>query len=473
MKLPEYEKHPKYSFEDANVAFIVEDRVKFDIHRHFLRRDSKFFCSILAAQSSHPDGAYRVPGLKIQEFESLLDFFYDGMYRVSPTDTPIDSWVNILSIATVMEFPRAREHAITAIDIHQRQSNSNGLLTPARMIQIANTYGVEKWLEPAYEALAERDEIIDEEEADMIGMKGVLVIMKARETRLRDQIRQVRMSRGDVLQNKTIVEEVKESSPQTPPLAPSLPSSLDLSTAEAVEYGSLPGRSTNIFDWVPANVEDLDAKEAKPENQQLDDEDEAVAFCAPAVPDNTSLPWPTEEVVSLYPSESSSEIEPIGSEHDVVHGPMRPEQVSSTDVGPSVSGEDDPLAQEVSGVHWTEVEVNNTILVYNNLKDEIKDWRPLKVKKGQSKVKGRERRNIEKRQRLRDIEEQVERLNTEFSKYLTVKSDGDVYHSEASDILQRTQEELRLLIESKKTAFGMVGASSPSQPLRTAPGVSE
>ncbi|KAL0058137.1 hypothetical protein AAF712_015203 [Marasmius tenuissimus] len=179
MKLPEYEKHPKYSFEDANVAFIVEDRVKFDIHRYFLQRDSEFFNAILAAQSSHPDGIYRVPRLKVYEFESLLDFFYEGMYRVSPADTPIESWVNILSIATNMEFPRAREHAIVAIDVYQGQSNSSGSLTPARMIQLANTYGVEKWLEPAYEALAERDEMIDEEEAETIGMRGVLRIMKA------------------------------------------------------------------------------------------------------------------------------------------------------------------------------------------------------------------------------------------------------------------------------------------------------
>ena len=113
---------------------------------------------------------------------------------MTPTDTPVKSWVNLLSISTVMEFSRARERAIAAIDTHQSQSISNGFgeLAPARIIQIANIYGVEKWLEPAYEALAERLEIIDEDEAEMIGMRGVLVIMKAREMRLRDEIRQVR-----------------------------------------------------------------------------------------------------------------------------------------------------------------------------------------------------------------------------------------------------------------------------------------
>ena len=116
---------------------------------------------------------------------------------MSPTDTAsIESWVNLLSISTVMEFPRAREHAIAAIYTYQGRSDSDGLvqLTPAQMIQITNMYDVEKWLETAYEDLAERPEIIDEEESEMIGMKGVLVIMKAREIQLKEVIRDMQVT---------------------------------------------------------------------------------------------------------------------------------------------------------------------------------------------------------------------------------------------------------------------------------------
>ena len=63
-------------------------------------------------------------------------------------------------------------------------------------------YDVKKWLEPAYEALAERLEMIDEEEAEMIGMKGVLVIMKARETR-REGIRHIREAPVDDVDHAT------------------------------------------------------------------------------------------------------------------------------------------------------------------------------------------------------------------------------------------------------------------------------
>jgi hypothetical protein len=97
-----------------------------------------------------------------------------------------------------MEFPRAREHAITAIDAYQGQYNSNGLgkLAPVRMIEMAKMYDVKKWLEPAYEVLAERAEVIAEEEAEIIGGRGVLVIMKAREKR-RGVIRHMRVAPVD------------------------------------------------------------------------------------------------------------------------------------------------------------------------------------------------------------------------------------------------------------------------------------
>ncbi|KAL0575850.1 proteasome regulatory particle base subunit rpn10 [Marasmius crinis-equi] len=186
MQSPDFDKHTKYCFEDANVSFIVEDRLRFDVHRHFLQRDSEFFKRMLSGRPNAPDGTYYVPGLKIYQFESLLDFFYDGMYFISPATMPIKYWINLLSVSTTFDFPRARDHAIAAIDLCQVTSNT---IEPARIIEIANLYGVEKWLEPAYAALAEREEMVSAGEAKMVGMKGLLVIMNLREMRLRETIR--------------------------------------------------------------------------------------------------------------------------------------------------------------------------------------------------------------------------------------------------------------------------------------------
>ncbi|KAL0577849.1 hypothetical protein V5O48_004147 [Marasmius crinis-equi] len=183
--VPKLERHPKYTFEDASVSIIVENRMRFDVHRYLLRRDSKFFERLITGT-----GAFHVLELKIREFESLLDFLYDGMYRISPVDTPVESWIDLLAVSTTLEFPRARGHAIAAIDLCQ-SSNGTNTTGPARMIQIAKLYAVEKWLEPARVALTEREEMISDEEAEMVGMRDLLKIVKAREARLTETIRRL------------------------------------------------------------------------------------------------------------------------------------------------------------------------------------------------------------------------------------------------------------------------------------------
>ncbi|KAJ8082207.1 hypothetical protein PM082_008054 [Marasmius tenuissimus] len=182
------EKHSKYRFIDANVSVVVEDRMRFDVHKHFLERDSFFLQGMLSARPNGPNGSYRLTGITIQEFESLLDFFYDGMYRISPTDAPIQSWVDLLAASTKLHFAKARDHAIAAIDDCQ-SFGGDYRISPARMIYLATTYEVRRWLEPAYAALIERDDLMSDEEAEMVGAKRVLMIAKAREAKLQQRLR--------------------------------------------------------------------------------------------------------------------------------------------------------------------------------------------------------------------------------------------------------------------------------------------
>ncbi|KAL0071242.1 hypothetical protein AAF712_001808 [Marasmius tenuissimus] len=182
------EKHSKYRFIDANVSVVVEDRMRFDVHKHFLERDSFFLQGMFSARPNGPNGSYRLTGITIQEFESLLDFFYDGMYRISPTDTPIQSWVDLLAASTKLHFAKARDHAIAAIDDCQ-SFGGDYRISPARMIYLATTYEVRRWLEPAYAALIERDDLMSDEEAEMVGAKRVLMIAKAREAKLQQRLR--------------------------------------------------------------------------------------------------------------------------------------------------------------------------------------------------------------------------------------------------------------------------------------------
>ncbi|KAF9261742.1 hypothetical protein L218DRAFT_1001526 [Marasmius fiardii PR-910] len=179
------EEHSRFYFDDDIVAFIVENRVKIRIHKHFLARESPFFRGVFASGPRGPQSTYVVNELKINEFESLLAFFYDGMYLLSPTTAPIQSWVDILSISTQFDLPKVREHAIAAIDTCQSFASSSNCLTPAEMIHNADKYRVEKWLKPAYLALCERDEPVSKEEALKIGVEKVVMIAHARERLLK------------------------------------------------------------------------------------------------------------------------------------------------------------------------------------------------------------------------------------------------------------------------------------------------
>ncbi|KAJ8091219.1 hypothetical protein PM082_004195 [Marasmius tenuissimus] len=462
MKLPGYENHSRYNFTDANVAFVVEDNIKFNIHRYFLERDSTCFSTMLAAQSTHSDGFYRVPELKIHEFESLLDFFYERMYQVSPTDTPIESWVNLLSISTIMDFPRAREHAIAAIDachFHcQVTSSRSGALTPARMIQIANTYGVEKWLQPAYDALARRVEMVEEDEAEMIGMKGVLVVVKARETRLREEIRRARDSIVDDFgsEEKDNAEEGDEPIWE--------PGALGLKPEEAtsspvVRTGRASLSSEDVRPWEPA----------PPEDPKSDSGDH------------------TMTVQSYTPLQASShpKFDPPASvrgEEDRVEKTNQTRDRSSCPLLP-LEGQD--LLPQLRDLHgweeledklWREIHCKVVLLsrrhaalihrlAYNDFTDEIRNW----TRSGSSRS--------DKKRRLGKIETQLGGLEDETLK--TLIGDEDRYSSSGTTysiffLRMKRQgktafpghpfllfvtcyacKELKKLIQSKKKHYGM------------------
>ncbi|KAL0575849.1 hypothetical protein V5O48_006121 [Marasmius crinis-equi] len=223
--VPELEKHPKCSFNDASVSIVVENPTRFDVHWSLLRRDLKFFEGLLTEAET-----FYVPESKIQEFESPLFFLYDGMHRISPVDMPIEPWIDLLAVSTTLELPRARRHAIDATYLFQASISAN-TTAPARMIQITKLYGVEKWLDPACVALAERGEVMSNEEAEMIGMRDLLTTVKAREARLKETIRRLSKSgavEGDSLDaSQSGVEEgstselaLKESLLPTPWMLP-------------------------------------------------------------------------------------------------------------------------------------------------------------------------------------------------------------------------------------------------------------
>ncbi|KAK7062866.1 hypothetical protein VNI00_000362 [Paramarasmius palmivorus] len=179
--------HPTFNFADGTVCFIVENRLRFRVHSYFLRRDSIVFKDLLASPGTGPDGGYIIQGLKCDEFESLLGFFYDGMYIPSPTAIPLQAWINLLSISTQYKFQRAREHAVAAIDAHFAASQPSSTLSPIDMLVIAEKHGIERWATSAYRQLSDREEPISQSEAEKIGLTSLVKVARDREQRLKSR----------------------------------------------------------------------------------------------------------------------------------------------------------------------------------------------------------------------------------------------------------------------------------------------
>jgi len=107
------------------------------------------------------------------EFESLLDFLYDGMHN--ETSPPLAAWCSLLSISTRFEMKRIRSRAICEI------STFRPCINPVDQVVLATKHAIPEWLPLGYAALCQREEPIEIEEAKKLGLEITVMLAKARE----------------------------------------------------------------------------------------------------------------------------------------------------------------------------------------------------------------------------------------------------------------------------------------------------
>ncbi|KAJ6457746.1 hypothetical protein C8R47DRAFT_1246932, partial [Mycena vitilis] len=153
--------NPRYYFDDQITFFKVEGQI-FKIHRHFLARDSIYFQELFAGPlgdfGQRETEAIPLEGVGVAEFECLLDFFYNGMYRQS--GFPLSQWIILLSISTRLGFDLLRAQAIQSIE------ESPTAFDPIDKLVLAIKYNIPEWLAPAYTALCQRNNCLEEWEAE-------------------------------------------------------------------------------------------------------------------------------------------------------------------------------------------------------------------------------------------------------------------------------------------------------------------
>ncbi|KAF9078461.1 hypothetical protein BDP27DRAFT_1412446 [Rhodocollybia butyracea] len=163
------------------VLISVQGRL-FKVLRYFLERDSEFLRGVLSTMQEAQTRPLEIEGVSIREFKSLLDFFYRGMYRSSADAVPVSEWIDLLAAASVLKFEKAKEHAINAIDKASEGPDA------VEMIFLAEKYGIERWLRPAYISLCKRKEPLQLNEAETIGMEKTVKLIQAREEFLKETL---------------------------------------------------------------------------------------------------------------------------------------------------------------------------------------------------------------------------------------------------------------------------------------------
>lgn len=97
------------------------------------------------------------------------------MYQNSSDAVHISNWIKLLAASSVLKFDKVREQAIAAIDKASERPDA------IEMIILAEKYGINRWLRPAYISLCERKEPLQWKEAERIGLVKVVKLTQARE----------------------------------------------------------------------------------------------------------------------------------------------------------------------------------------------------------------------------------------------------------------------------------------------------
>ncbi|KAJ3527411.1 hypothetical protein NMY22_g9802 [Coprinellus aureogranulatus] len=196
------QRHSRY-FQDF-VIFKVEN-VLFKVPKGFLTRDSSLFETLFSCPpgSENPEGASEdkpivLPEVKVEEFETIMDFYHEWMdptsltRRVLAAATPQKASSNsrfakdrpltkrlftLLSISTRLLFDNIRELILTALE----QPGALSSFSSVERILLARKYDVDRWLKPAYIDLCRRPEPLEKEDVEALGLDTVLLMARARE----------------------------------------------------------------------------------------------------------------------------------------------------------------------------------------------------------------------------------------------------------------------------------------------------
>ncbi|KAF8152961.1 hypothetical protein B0H34DRAFT_677192 [Crassisporium funariophilum] len=227
--------HTHFYFPDSasKLSIFKIEGVYYKVHRYFLDRESSVFQSMFSCPSptEGPEGdsdqnPIHIPGVTTSEFEALLDFLYNGAFS-SLTDLKAEEpaeeepktyaesyeerrWrelkrkkviedglgkkhyggrkdanvYDLLSISLRFEFDRITKIAVGIIDSLDILDD-HAHYKPIERLHLAIEHeALRHWLLPAFNMLVMRKEALSVAEAQMLGLRRMVVLAREREKRL-------------------------------------------------------------------------------------------------------------------------------------------------------------------------------------------------------------------------------------------------------------------------------------------------
>ncbi|ETW77471.1 hypothetical protein HETIRDRAFT_480130 [Heterobasidion irregulare TC 32-1] len=173
--------------EDALSIFLVSGRL-YKVHRYLLSQSVAFRDMFTCppgpnamVQGETDADPITLQGVTQEEFEALLDVFYDSNHDGYSKIT-LQQWMHILSIASVFQFDNIRERAIREITKHEPN------LDAMQEIELALKHEVRQWALEGLAKLLLRPEVLDEDEASRLPLGMVVKLWKAREEYVTDKL---------------------------------------------------------------------------------------------------------------------------------------------------------------------------------------------------------------------------------------------------------------------------------------------
>ncbi|KAI5830530.1 hypothetical protein K523DRAFT_415815 [Schizophyllum commune Tattone D] len=165
--------HPFY-LEDGNMKLRLDDGTFYNVHRHFFGRRAPRFAE-LHLRGEQPD-ILEIHDVSSIDFQRFLSIIYPNELGVCDIRT-VDEWTSVLRLASMWSVTSLRQVAIREIEPNA---------TPIDKIVLAREFGLgEAWLLPAFVALCRSSEPLEYEDAERLGLRTVLEIVRINREALR------------------------------------------------------------------------------------------------------------------------------------------------------------------------------------------------------------------------------------------------------------------------------------------------